>query len=646
MSRWFVASNITPGDNSSLQACPDSGDYTDLQDGDKALVSILNVMTIYVYDSTSALTESLPQVITPDGNAGNGRWILGDIATSGQNGFATSIGPQSDSLATIGVTGTTFTLTHVADYDFYINGVVYRKTGNETVEITDVVGQHVIYFDPEGTLQIQAPGGTVDDIILDNCLVAIVYWDGDAAILLFDERHGNSMSPATHYHLHETLGAQYDDGLSFSNFSVDGTGATADGQFDIVGGTFHDEDNEITIPNDADARIDTFYRLGVGGGWKKSTAAATFPVATGTVATCLDWNDYNGGTWQLQEVTSNNFVLTHYFATNDVLSDSGIIGIMGQDVYSNKSQARTGAETELASLLLGDLPIPEVLPIATVIWQTNSGYANTIKAKVVSTDTGDDYIDWRQSPITGSGSSTVDHESLANLLGGAAADHYHLTLVQHTDLTDGGDCTVHDHDGISENTSHRGSDGKDHSDVGLNNNHRGSAGTDHSDVGLNNTHRTSDGKDHSDVGLNNTHRTSNGSDHTYIDQSVVSGASPVLLGTNFTKAEWTNQQNSAIATLTSSSNAVAWNLSTGQTAKHTLSENTTISAPTNMVDGGTYVLRIIQAAGLYTLSWNAAFDWGEGVASVEPAASGDLIVVTFTSDGSAMKAVEFLREEA
>lgn len=36
------------------------------------------------------------------------------------------------------------------------------------------------------------------------------------------------------------------------------------------------------------------------------------------------------------------------------------------------------------------------------------------------------------------------------------------------------------------------------------------------------------------VGLNNTHRTSNGSDHTYIDQSVISGATPTFTGTNFT----------------------------------------------------------------------------------------------------------------
>jgi len=84
----------------------------------------------------------------------------------------------------------------------------------------------------------------------------------------------------------------------------------------------------------------------------------------------------------------------------------------------------------------------------------------------------------------------------------ADADMTILSTVNHDDLTDGGDTTLHDHDGISENNTHRSSDGKDHSDVVLNNTHRASDGKDHSDVVLNNTHRTGDGSDHADVATN------------------------------------------------------------------------------------------------------------------------------------------------
>ena len=455
MSTWFAASNITPADPNSLQdVVPVGGTYSDLNDGDKAIVMIRNVVTAYTYDSTSALTESLPQVVTSTGNAGNGRWILSEIATKGQNGFATAIGPQSDSLATIGVVGTTFTLTHVADYDFYINGVVYRKTANETVEITDMIGNHIVYFDSEGTLQIQAPGGSAKTIILDNCIVAMIYWDGDAAILLFDERHGNSMSPATHYHMHECIGALYEAGLGLSGFDIDGSGddLTA-AQFDINSGEFHDEDIAIKPATELNARIDTFYQLGTT--WKKLTAGAGLPVAAGTIGTTLDYNNLNGASWELLAVTSGRYVLTHYFVTNDVLSDNYIIGIMGQNEYTNIVAARAGAEDELATLILGGLPLQEILPIASVLWQTTTTYANAVKARTISPGPGETYVDWRTSTITGAGVSVSDHENLAGLLGGAALDHYHLTSAQHTDLTDGGDATLHDHDGITENTAAR-----------------------------------------------------------------------------------------------------------------------------------------------------------------------------------------------
>ena len=44
-------------------------------------------------------------------------------------------------------------------------------------------------------------------------------------------------------------------------------------------------------------------------------------------------------------------------------------------------------------------------------------------------------------------STQDDHNELNNIQGGDTNDYYHLTSVQHTDLTDGGDATIHHHDG-------------------------------------------------------------------------------------------------------------------------------------------------------------------------------------------------------
>jgi hypothetical protein len=249
------------------------------------------------------------------------------------------------------------------------------------------------------------------------------------------------------------VGAIYETGLGLSGFDIDGSGddLTA-AQFDINSGEFHDEDNEISIATALNATIDTFYMIGTT--WFKEAAAAGFPVAAGTVGTRLDWNDYNGGTWQRLEVDSGKYVLTHYFATNDLLSDTGIIGIMGQNTYSNIVAARAGAEDELNTLITAGLPLPEVLPIASVLWQTNTVYANGVKARTISPDTGETYIDWRTTPITGAGVAVSDHENLAGLLGGAAVDHYHITGAQHTSLTTGVDeGDLHLHDSIDEGNS-------------------------------------------------------------------------------------------------------------------------------------------------------------------------------------------------
>jgi hypothetical protein len=110
--------------------------------------------------------------------------------------------------------------------------------------------------------------------------------------------------------------------------------------------------------------------------------------------------------------------------------------------------------------------------------------------------------------------------------------------------------------------------------------------------------------------------------------------------------EWTTQQNFNELAITSTSNATAWNLDTAQCAVHTLTENTTISAPTNMNAGGVYQLRVVQAAGLYTLAWNAAFDWGAQATPAEPAASADEVVFSFYSDGTNMYGIEMCRSEA
>jgi len=113
-----------------------------------------------------------------------------------------------------------------------------------------------------------------------------------------------------------------------------------------------------------------------------------------------------------------------------------------------------------------------------------------------------------------------------------------------------------------------------------------------------------------------------------------------------TANEYTKTQNFDEQALTSTSNSVAWDAESNQCAVHTLTENTTIASPTNLKAGATYILRVVQAAGVYTLAWHGNFKWGTESAPAAPAANGDVLICSFYSDGTYLYDAEFVREEA
>jgi hypothetical protein len=80
--------------------------------------------------------------------------------------------------------------------------------------------------------------------------------------------------------------------------------------------------------------------------------------------------------------------------------------------------------------------------------------------------------------------------------------------------------------------------------------------------------------------------------------------------------------------VTSTTNSVAWNSDNAQTFTHTLSENTTIAATSGTpFEGQVIVFHITQAAGVYTLAWNAQFVAGDTFSGTIPAVgttSGDV----------------------
>jgi len=286
----------------------------------------------------------------------------------------------------------TFTIAPTgASFDVWVQGVKYTKTAAESIAIANSDGDHYVYYNNTGTLSNQT--GFIDLSL--NAPVAIIYWNVSlqAAQLLMDERHGTSMDPVTHEYLHRTRGASisFVPGLGFAiTATTSGTGASdVDAQIALSSGTIFDEDIEVAITASATplpntwqqdlalpAKIPVLYRSGTA--WVLD-APSSFPVKMG--ATRPVYNSVSGPTWSTTEVGSNKFFVQFICATNNL--NNPIISIMGQAQYNTQAAADA---VVFGDLQLTGLPTPELRPLYMLTYDTNNGFANAVKARVVAVE--------------------------------------------------------------------------------------------------------------------------------------------------------------------------------------------------------------------------------------------------------------------
>lgn len=333
----------------------------------------------------------------------------------------------SDNQFTISPTGVSF--------DYYIKGLKYTSTG-DTITVTDVEGTHFIYYDTDGVLKQVTTFQS--DIIFRKAYVAELYWDTSEQriIHLGDERHGLVMDGKTHSYLHNKFGTTYITGLGLGDFTITGAAASLDAhaQFSVSNGQIWDEDIIHMIidgsPQDISPILNcpVFYRTGTT--WASYTGGTyatgnTFPVVNYNFdnVNLLAYNFNNAGDWSLVQVSNNQFVLAHIFATNDV--NNHIIAVVGQDTYATAGDARAGANVEIGNLITEGLSFQEFVPMATVIYQTATAYTNTPQAKVVQTDLGDNYVNWLGQTLSPT-STPSDHGSLGGL---NDDDHFQYALL-------------------------------------------------------------------------------------------------------------------------------------------------------------------------------------------------------------------------
>ena len=172
-------------------------------------------------------------------------------------------------------------------------------------------------------------------------------------------------------------------------------------------------DEDLPITTSTQTTYEKWWKEGAGGYWRKSTADSSL-VYLQNPGDRPSYNQFTGGAWQLTEVTNNQYMLVHLFTTSCIGGQNTKI-ILGENIYANAALARDGADTELASLKTDGLATEEYVSVSTHIIHCKDTYTNDYNAITISTDDGEEYVDWRTNVATGVCASTTDHANLANL---------------------------------------------------------------------------------------------------------------------------------------------------------------------------------------------------------------------------------------
>mgnify|MGYP003133066269 CR=1 FL=1 len=90
--------------------------------------------------------------------------------------------------------------------------------------------------------------------------------------------------------------------------------------------------------------------------------------------------------------------------------------------------------------------------------------------------------------------------------------------------------------------------------------------------------------------------------------------------------------------LTSSSNAVAWDVQAKPNAYHLTTENTTFSAPTNSVEGS-FICVEINYNGSHTIAFNTVFEFAASTAPTFTSTDGKTDILVFRYNGSVWQEV-------
>jgi hypothetical protein len=302
------------------------------------------------------------------------RETVGDI-TKDMTGFPN----LTDSDYSFNAGTRTFTLSPTGtSYSVYYRGKKSTLTA-KTIVITNTPGGRYIKLNPT-TLLLEEGAIGAHPSLLDDLLVAYIYWNGTAAIILGDERHSSSRDTNWHQAQHLNIGSVWRSGGDISYTLNSNTVSLG-----LSNVTLADEDLLHIITHSAtpsakyqqiiaaNAVIPVLYLNGTSYTQTTPSADPWVPASAGSRAA---YNAIVGSSGSLSEVGNGKFVSYWLLGTND--SQYPIKLLMGAIDHATEKAAL--AET----FVNYGLPFPEMVPMYKIVLQTQNSYSNAAKVQIIS----------------------------------------------------------------------------------------------------------------------------------------------------------------------------------------------------------------------------------------------------------------------
>lgn len=268
-------------------------------------------------------------------------------------------------------------------YQFLHKLAFFKKRDQETVQILDVEGWHMIYyyFDDEDLSKPQKLYAVVNpeedqvkEAYLNRVLVAWIYWDfvNKKALYFGDERHGSEWNPQIHWWAHESFNAIRKSGLRITDITIGDGSENAHALFGISAGSFYHEDILVETPSLAPGQNFPLYYFLNG----KPRLISNTNYAVNKAGSFIDFNVNASG---LANMTDGFFQLVHVFSANCGINS--LFAYMGVGQYPDPRSAGENLISELDTIT--SLMAQQTrYYLGTVLFHASSEYTNEVRARV------------------------------------------------------------------------------------------------------------------------------------------------------------------------------------------------------------------------------------------------------------------------